>query len=142
VRLFGPKDLERRGGTIAFIFEDPSGVSHDYRQIEQAAAEANISLRTGCFCNPGAGEAAHEVTRDEMGGCFTGIPTCSFEQVYARLLQGGRGKSVSTVRISLGLATNFADVFRFVRFARGFLDVAATIPDAAASAPELTRVAS
>jgi hypothetical protein len=47
---------ERRGGTIAFNFYDRDGQPHDARRIEALVAEANISLRTGCFCNPGAGE--------------------------------------------------------------------------------------
>ena len=33
------------------------------------------------------------------------------------------------VRVSLGLATNFADVYRFMRFATEFLDVT-DVPDA------------
>ena len=32
----------------------------DHRFIEQKATESSISLRTGCFCNPGAGEVALE----------------------------------------------------------------------------------
>jgi hypothetical protein len=32
------------------------------------------------------------------------------------------------VRVSLGIATNFADVYRFMRFATEFLDVSA-VPD-------------
>jgi hypothetical protein len=29
----------------------------DYRRIEEPANKKGISLRTDCFCNPGAGEA-------------------------------------------------------------------------------------
>jgi molybdenum cofactor sulfurtransferase len=141
VRVFGPTDQRRRGGTIAFTFEDPAGIPHDYRRIEARAAAANISLRTGCFCNPGAGEAAHHVTREEMGRCFAGPPLCSFEQVYTHLLRDGRGKSLSTVRVSVGLATNFADVSRFVQFAQGFLNIAAADLGASALASGPTRVA-
>jgi molybdenum cofactor sulfurtransferase len=142
VRVFGPTDRQRRGGTIAFRFEDPSGNPHDYRRIEALAAATNISLRTGCFCNPGAGETAHHVTRDEIGQCFTGSESCSFEQLYTRLLGDGHGKSLSTVRISVGLATNFADVFRFVQFARSFLNIAVADLGASARAAGPTRAAS
>jgi hypothetical protein len=31
------------------------------------------------------------------------------------------GKSTGAVRISLGIASNFADAYRFVEFARGFV---------------------
>lgn len=32
------------------------------------------------------------------------------------------GKSSGAVRVSVGLASNFADVYRFLEFARGFVD--------------------
>ena len=53
VRLYGPPDLQNRGGTIAFNLCDPRGHVYDYRRVEALAAAARISLRTGCFCNPG-----------------------------------------------------------------------------------------
>ena len=36
-------------------FYDPAGHLLDYRRVEELAGEQRISLRTGCFCNPGAG---------------------------------------------------------------------------------------
>jgi len=40
----------------------------DYRRIEELASAQRISLRTGCFCNPGAGagEWAEGLTADDM----------------------------------------------------------------------------
>ncbi|HEU5102134.1 MAG TPA: aminotransferase class V-fold PLP-dependent enzyme [Roseiflexaceae bacterium] len=122
VRFYGPSSAERRGGTIAFNFYDRDDRPHDSRRIEALAAEANISLRTGCFCNPGAGEIAHNITRDEMAECFKSEEPLSFDQFIALIQSIGGGKSASTVRISVGLASNFADVHRFIDFARGFLD--------------------
>lgn len=139
VRVFGPTDRQRRGGTITFSLDDPDGIPHDYRRIEALAAEANISLRTGCFCNPGAGEAAHHVTSEDMDLFFTGDQPCSFEGFYTHLRGDGQGKSPSAVRISVGLATNFADVYRFVRFARRFLDTTAASLGAPAPASGPTR---
>ena len=43
---------------MALNFYDVDGVVIDHQLIEQAANQDNISLRTGCFCNPGAGEMA------------------------------------------------------------------------------------
>ena len=122
VRVYGPADTCGRGGNVAFNFFDPQGTPHDYRRIEALAAEGNISLRTGCFCNPGAGEIAHNVTRDEMARCFASVEPVSFDQFYDLIRTIGNGKTASTVRVSVGLASNFADVFRFIQFARGFLD--------------------
>ena len=56
VHIQGPATTERRGATISFNVNDPSGQRLDYRRIEVLANKANISLRTGCFCNPGSGE--------------------------------------------------------------------------------------
>ncbi|HKF93901.1 MAG TPA: hypothetical protein VKB96_04725, partial [Gammaproteobacteria bacterium] len=103
-------------------------------------AEANISLRTGCFCNPGAGEIAHNITRDEMAECFKSAEPISFDQFTALIRSIGNGKSASTVRISVGLASNFADVYRFIAFARGFLDrTSAEIGSAAQACTKLMR---
>jgi selenocysteine lyase/cysteine desulfurase len=123
VRVYGPTDCAARGGNIAFNLVDPRGGMHDFRRVEALAAEAGISLRTGCFCNPGAGEIAHGITRDEMAQCFMGAAPMSFDSFYELIRRGG--KHPSTVRVSVGLATNFADVYRFVRFTRGFLDAPA-----------------
>jgi selenocysteine lyase/cysteine desulfurase len=140
VRFYGPSSPERRGGTIAFNFYDRDGRPHDSRRIEALAAEANISLRTGCFCNPGAGEIAHDITRDEMAECFKTEEPISFDQFIALIQSIGGGKSASTVRISVGLASNFADVYGFIGFARGFVDkTGADIGTAAQACTKLTR---
>ena len=44
-----------RGGTVTMNFYDPDGTSLDYRRVEELAGAQRISLRTGCFCNPGRG---------------------------------------------------------------------------------------
>jgi selenocysteine lyase/cysteine desulfurase len=138
VRFYGPTSTEQRGGTIAFNFYDSEAQPHDARRIEALAAEANISLRTGCFCNPGAGEIAHSITRDEMAECFKGNEPISFDQFTALIQSIGNGKSASTVRISVGLASNFADAYRMITFARGFLDqTSAAIGYAAQSCTKL-----
>ena len=38
--------------------------------VEELANRAGISRRTGCFCNPGAGEAAHGLGVDDMARWF------------------------------------------------------------------------
>ena len=140
VRFYGPTSTEQRGGTIAFNFYDCDDQPHNSRRIEALAAEANISLRTGCFCNPGAGEIAHNISRDEMAECFKSDAPISFDQFTALIQRNGDGKSASTVRISVGLASNFADVYRLITFARGFLDqTSAAIGSAAQACTKLTR---
>ena len=66
IRLYGPANTHMRGGTITLNFYDPEGRLLDYRRIEELANEQGISLRTGCFCNPGAGEIAEGLTQEDM----------------------------------------------------------------------------
>ncbi|KAL1897617.1 hypothetical protein Sste5346_003923 [Sporothrix stenoceras] len=62
IHLYGPDhcllDGSNRGGTVTFNFLDTDGEIVDERIVAREAAVARISLRTGCFCNPGAGETA------------------------------------------------------------------------------------
>ncbi len=120
VQLRGPETTDRRGATIAFNFLDPEGRMLNDRRIEELAAEHRISLRTGCFCNPGAGEIAHGLTEQEMRAIFAGTKPLSFMELYE--LMQKQGKGLSAIRISVGLATTFKDVFRFMGFAAGFRD--------------------
>jgi molybdenum cofactor sulfurtransferase len=121
VELYGPRDSSDRGGTLALNFRDPDGVVFDFHHVEESASKFNISLRTGCFCNPGAGEIAFGLTKKDMVECFDNNERASFEQCVIAI----RGKTAGAVRVSLGLVTNFADVYRFLQFARTFVDKAA-----------------
>ncbi len=118
VRLYGPRDTGRRGATLAFNFYDAEGHAIDHRVIEREAGEAGISLRTGCFCNPGAGEIALGLSRIELVACFR-QPTPHLSLDDFRLCIDG--KSSGAVRLSLGLVSNFADAYRFMQFASSLL---------------------
>ncbi len=124
IQVYGPETLEARGGTISFSFNDPGCVHLDYRRIEKLASEVGISLRTGCFCNPGAGETVHHLTREDMAQAFGRSQPVSFEAFY-EMAKDLMGKAPSTLRISLGVATNFADVYRFMTFASTLIDMTA-----------------
>jgi selenocysteine lyase/cysteine desulfurase len=114
VRLYGPASTHLRGGTIAFNFQDAGGRVVEHRAVERQAAERGISLRTGCFCNPGAGELALGLSRSELEHCFAGSPG---RMTYEDLRSCIDPKAAGAVRISLGLVSSFADVFAFVEFA-------------------------
>jgi molybdenum cofactor sulfurtransferase len=116
--IYGPTDWEYRGATIAFNFLHPDGSPVDERFVDRVAAEHRISVRTGCFCNSGAGETAFSISRDTLIGAeFT---EGMILDDYVRLVGLPTG---GAVRVSLGLATNFADVYRFMSFAESFRDV-------------------
>ena len=121
VRIYGPTNMTHRGGTIAINFHDPNGNLIDHRRIEAIARDEHISLRTGCFCNPGAGEIAHGLTKEDMAIAFQDDGRMTFDE-FLSVLEQQDGKSAGAVRVSLGMATNFADVFRFSEFVRSLLD--------------------
>ena len=126
VRLYGPANTESRGGTLTMNFYDAAGRVIDHRLVEENASRFNISLRTGCFCNPGGGEVALELSRTELLGCFN-QPEVAARHAFTvddfRLCIDG--KSTGAVRVSMGVASNFEDVRRFAEFARGFLGACA-----------------
>ena len=122
VRVYGPTNGERRGGTVTINFYNSKGRMIDYRLVEELAGRAKISLRTGCFCNPGADEAAKGLTRERLAPCFGQARPMTFEE----FLQKMDGETPGAVRVSLGVASNFQDVYRFLQFTRRFLDRAAT----------------
>ncbi|HEY6296616.1 MAG TPA: aminotransferase class V-fold PLP-dependent enzyme, partial [Streptosporangiaceae bacterium] len=66
VRLYGPANGAARGGTVAFNFLDPRGAVVDERVVARDASAAGISVRTGCFCNPGVGEWAFGLTQRRL----------------------------------------------------------------------------
>jgi molybdenum cofactor sulfurtransferase len=125
IHLYGPANTDRRGGTVTINFFDPQGKLIDYRIVEAEANRLNISLRTGCFCNPGAGEKAHGLTRDDLADCFKRDERMTFEE-FIRVMHGKAIDAVGAVRVSVGLATNFADIYRFAQFAATFIDRPAT----------------
>jgi molybdenum cofactor sulfurtransferase len=115
VRIYGPPSSERRGGTVAFNLADPGGSLIDHDVVLRRAAEERISLRTGCFCNPGAGEAAFDLSRDEIAACLAGAPDRTTYEEFRHCIDP---KAAGAVRVSLGLASNFDDVWRLVSFLR------------------------
>ena len=120
VRVYGPTSLVERGGAVTVNFYDENNQPLDHRYIEQRANEANISLRTGCFYNPGAGEVALEISRLELDVCFT-QPGHEERLTVDDFRSCIDGKSSGAVRISVGLVTNFTDIQGFLAFARGLL---------------------
>ena len=119
VRIYGPTTLEKRGGTIAFNVYNPAGHPLDCYKVQEEANSWNISLRSGCFCNPGVREIAFQFEGDELMFCFLNKEEITYEKflerVDSRTLEGA-------LRVSVGLVTNFADVYRFLQFVQSLAD--------------------
>jgi selenocysteine lyase/cysteine desulfurase len=76
-------------------------------------------LRTGCFCNPGAGEIAEGLTAEDMREGLKESANIDLPR-FVEIIQHRGNKSAGAIRISVGIASNFADVYQFMRFAAGF----------------------
>jgi selenocysteine lyase/cysteine desulfurase len=127
IELYGAPDVRMRGPTIAFNFLDPEGRIVDERIVERWAGQERISLRTGCFCNPGAGETAFGVPGDRLASSLdAALPS------YDEWLRHIGMQSGGAIRVSLGLVSDFDDVRRFLAFAHRFRDAR---PDATGLAP-------
>jgi selenocysteine lyase/cysteine desulfurase len=110
-RIYGPAGTRDRGGTVAFNLLDPGGRVVDERTVARDTAAAGISIRTGCFCNPGAGEGAFNLTRADWRRALR-APARTPDQ-YLGLLGLPSG---GALRASVGLASNLDDVERFLTF--------------------------
>ena len=116
IRRYGPPDDADRGGTIPFNVLDRRGEVVGFWDVEAAADEHRISIRTGCFCNPGASETARGITASDMARVFALGHPPSTDELRALL----PGKALGAVRVSVGIATTERDVERFVDFLRAF----------------------
>ncbi len=119
IRVYGPTDMKDRGGAVSFNMFDSSGYVVDQELIEKRAGEWNISLRTGCFCNPGAGEMALGLTKEELDRCFNQPEA---RMTYNEFKQCVDSDSPGAVRVSIGLVSNFKDVETFLKFLEEFRD--------------------
>jgi selenocysteine lyase/cysteine desulfurase len=78
IHFYGP--AETQGGVVTFNVE---GVS--FESVERAARDANIAIRSGCFCNPGAAEHAF-ATDGAVGAVRASVGIASTEQDILRLV--------------------------------------------------------
>jgi molybdenum cofactor sulfurtransferase len=119
VRFYGPVETQMRGATVTMNFADPTGGLIDSGLVERHANAAGIALRSGCHCNPGAGEIALGLSAAEMAAPFRHKDQLTYEE-FLHVIDG---KKTGAARASMGLASTFADVYLFWEFAGRFRDV-------------------
>jgi selenocysteine lyase/cysteine desulfurase len=116
VTVYGPRNLEARGGTVAFNLIDRHGRWIHHADVEARAAARRVSVRSGCFCNPGAGEHALRFDPGRVASCIaaarddTRDPRFSKDE-FARCMGD---TPIGAVRASVGIATSERDVERLL----------------------------
>lgn len=117
VQLYGPSEPVLRGGTVTFNLIAPDATLIDARLVEQAATRANISLRVGCFCNPGAAEHALHLDKRNILSCAKSSQNLPMSQMYQCL---GGNDFIGAIRASVGLSSSIDDINRFSNFMNSF----------------------
>ena len=117
VKVFGPNDFTNRGGNMIVNFFDDENKLFLYTEVEKIMNKASISIRSGCFCNPGIDEINHCISNPEMAKYFSTRDKGDHQDIKNYL-----GKMRGAVRVSVGLATNKEDLNKFVLLAKKILN--------------------
>ncbi|HSX62254.1 MAG TPA: aminotransferase class V-fold PLP-dependent enzyme [Tahibacter sp.] len=110
VRLYGRPHRAARGCAVTFNVLDRHGGALPYAAIEAAARDAGISVRGGCFCNPGASEAAFRSEPARLAQCLDELG----DDFTPQRLSACSGHETGAIRASVGMASSFADVERLI----------------------------
>jgi selenocysteine lyase/cysteine desulfurase len=110
VEIYGPVDTAMRGGTISFNLLNREGNPVPFEDVETAAGREEVSVRGGCFCNPGAAEVAFRMPPRDTLDCLHQVGE-DFTLARFRECLGHR-VPVGAVRVSLGMASSPDDVAR------------------------------
>jgi molybdenum cofactor sulfurtransferase len=105
-------DAKSQGGTIAFNIVRANGQYVGYADVERAADEWNIYLRSGGLCNPGGVAEMLRWSPEEMKAAYQYGHRCS------KPIQGIMGRPTGVVRASLGACSSSEDIARLVAFLR------------------------
>ena len=108
----------RGNDTVAFNIKK-DGKVQDAWHFEQAASEAGIYVRTGCFCDPGVNEKVFGYEIDSFERLYNSklLP----DQINIENLRSYSEKPIGAIRASFGYYNNFDDVKRFADFTQGYL---------------------
>ena len=120
VHVYGPADDACRGATVAFNVLGVRGEAIPYARVEERACAERVSVRGGCFCNPGASEAAFGFAAAETARCHAAAGARPGGWTLAAFAECMRGRAVGAVRASLGIPSNEGDVRRLLDVVASF----------------------
>ncbi|MBD3638251.1 MAG: aminotransferase class V-fold PLP-dependent enzyme [Crocinitomicaceae bacterium] len=117
VDIFGHPQRKNTGGTMIMCFKNPDGSKIGFEKIEELTNQKKISLRSGCFCNPGLDETNNCLTNEELANYFESRNSGSYGEMIKYL-----NKMRGATRISVGVATNQNDLDTFLSFVKSIKD--------------------
>ena len=89
-------------------------------EVEHAADEVGIHVRTGCFCNPGANERTMGYTVNEFEVVYNDGASAN-DFTLEKLREHSGGKPIGAIRASFGYANTLEDAHRILGFLREYL---------------------
>ena len=120
-------DPSVQGATIAFNVQRPNECLIGFEEVEEAANEKQIYVRSGSLCNPGGVATYLNWSPAEMRAAYAGGHRCANPQQIIF------GKATGVVRISLGAMSVASDVKTFLNFLEEvYMDQPSLAPDALA----------
>jgi selenocysteine lyase/cysteine desulfurase len=120
VRVYGPRDGIDRGATVAFNVLGANGAPVPFARVEERARAARVSVRGGCFCNPGASEAAFEFPVDATATCLASASATGWS--IERFGECMLGFPVGAIRASFGIPSTDSDLRRLVEVVDTFTE--------------------
>lgn len=126
IQLFGSTDFNQKGGTFFFNMQHKDGSCFPFEDIETLANQHNISIRSGCFCNPGIDETHNCITNEELSKYYTSRRNQGDFLEKRTTLQMFHdmsvyfGKMRGAIRVSLGWATVKKDLDYLIDFLKTF----------------------
>ena len=116
LEIHGPRDTVNRGATVPFNVLDTRGKKIPHDRVVEAAGNEGVSLRGGCFCNPGCAEAALGFSTERARSCRNALGRDYTHERFGECM----GDATGAVRASLGVPTLERDIDRLVLVLRRF----------------------
>lgn len=117
VHRLGCADRSNHGGTIIMTFINPDGTQVPFEVIEAMSSDIGISLRAGCFCNPGLDEVNSCVLEETLVMNISEIDQNGIDSTIQNFK-----KVRGAIRVSVGIATVKKDLDAFLSFVKSLKD--------------------